>query len=1117
MGTELTREQAAAVARVDGDLVIRAGAGSGKTTVLARRFVQGLEAQAGTGEERLGIDRVLTITFTAKAAAEIAERVRRQMNESISADAGRQVGEAWISTIHRLCGRLVRRHALEADVEPGFSMADEAQSAALRAEAFELAATRLLAESAQVGDFFASHAFGSAFDGVCAIHDAVRAMGRDPSLVVVPSGRDELADAVMAAVDAAERFSDAVSQGGQTDAQRRAAESSAEYMRALSSCELGDREGCARVFEIARDRKGSTAGGAGAKAARDELKAANERVKQVAASVLAEPILEGLRALIAGFSADYSALKAERGLLDFDDLQERARDLLQRDGDLAKRYREHFRMIMVDEFQDTNELQMTVLGRLRNDDFCVVGDERQSIYGFRYAETEVFERVTAESGPPIQLRHNFRSHPEILAFINHAFSGSALFGPGFMRLEAGRVDGWTPLPEGAKRVEAVLVDIADASVADGRRTEARLIAEKAAELVAGGRSCGDIAVLVRGSSNVPLYAEALERAGLPAYVSAGERFHEAPEVIEMLALLRVIALPSDDDALLGVVAGRLARLSDDTLFALRRLAGRNGHLFDAMRAVAEHGAGGAIAGDESVAVCHAYAAIQQLRVEHESVGLSALIHRAIELFDYDLTVYAEGARGVRAWANLMKLARFARAFEQVESSDPGAFVEHMRQQRVDGSREGAAVTQTGAHAVRIMTIHGSKGLEFPIVFVADLAAAIVRGASRFLVGPPEDGAERPVVGLRLPDGDAFLGLPTPGHARLDQLGAARAIEEEKRCLYVACTRAQEMLVLSGARDLSSDASEPKQLVDWARLALGDPTADGRIEGEGWEASVRVATPEEPEAEAPGEPLQRGRVWAETCAVERPVTLEPRVPETVSYSALHVFERCPYAYYVGYVLGLRKFEAESTSSATAFGSATHSALQSAVRGAVASETFSAVARRFALDAESDARMRRAVEGFLGGSLGARVAGAERVGREQPLRVDLGGTSLVGNVDVIAWEGSRALVVDYKTGKPPAAERQSGYELQARCYALAALRDGASEVEVAFAFVEHGEQTLTLHFSAGDAETIEAELRARVADIEHSEFPHLSAYDASVCEGCGAVDGLCPIDSPRGAPG
>ena len=853
-----------------------------------------------------------------------------------------------------------------------------------------------------------------------------------------------------------------------------------------------------------------------------ELQEAHKRLECALVSLEALPALRGIEKLMQAFASHYASLKQERGMLDFDDLQERAAYLFETNPAVARRYREHFKMIMVDEFQDTNDLQLKVINHLVDGDLCVVGDERQSIYGFRYADVKIFERIRKAIGRNINLQDNFRSHCDVLAFVNHVFSLPELFGVEFMRLHAGRTAGGADrIAVGDVRIACILADTAECDVNAGRRAEAAAIAQRGLELLQQGISPGDIAILVRNTTSVPIYSAAFEAAGVPVYVGAGHGFFDAVEIDDTLSLLRAIALPSDDEALIAVLASGVVGLSDDALFALRVEAGPAGHLYDALRSLASGDVrfDGVHEGDREAAVA-AFRCLESLRERQGEIGLGALLHRAVEAFDYDLTLFAQGPPGARAWANVLKLVRFAEAFEGTESSDPGAFVEHMRVRRDEGGNESVAASETGGDAVRLMTIHASKGLEFPVVFVADLGVKAYRGARQFLVGVREsEGIRSPVAGVKLPDGDAYRGVATVEHARLAALQKVDEIEEQKRCLYVACTRAQELLFVSGAANLVKPPGDA--LIDWIRGALGDPQDDGAVVLPEVTVAVQVVRPEPvavpttPSIECAEEaapvyfPLNRESVGEG----DRPGT---RVPRAVSYSGLHVYDQCPYSYYARSVLRLREFEAPTELSPAQFGSAVHSVLQSSTGGDPSACAIAAATVRYGLDETEVRRLERTVSGFLSSPLGERTRRADRVDREQPLRVRVGASVLVGHVDLIAWEGSSALVVDYKTGEPVSEEdsdRISAYRLQASCYALAALKAGADRVEAVFAFVEHDERTVEFEFGPDAILPIEAAIERRLDAMSAGEYPHLATFDVAVCQRCPALGGLCPIDDPR----
>ncbi len=864
MKPTMTRDQRTAVEAVVGDVAISAAAGSGKTTVLAHRFAHAMKVHPAQGWDPARIDQILTITFTNKAAGEIAERVRRVVNSEISVEAGRRVGEAWISTIHTFCARLVRRHLLEAGVEPRFAQIDDVASALLKAEAFETTARGLYGQHAGSTRLLDTSALSALRQDVIDVHDNIRAMGLDPRQVRVPSGLEEIEDLRLAAAVRADALRRTLGECAQTETVTRKRAALDEWCERLGACALGEAHSCEQLEALGRDYDIKNLSGA-ANLANRELRSALEVMVSAARAAAEDELLEGYRALVESFTESYARLKAERSSLDFDDLQERAIGLLDAHPALAKRYRDHFRLLMIDEFQDTNELQLRVIESLRGNNLCVVGDERQSIYGFRYADVEVFERVRAQIATKVELSQNFRSHPAILGFVNHAFSQPHLFGADFMRLDAGPKGGrWSPLSSPAPRVECVLLDATAAKKAIVVAEEAKLVSRRIGELVGAGARAGDIAILLRNANNAALFAEALEGEGVPVLVSAGVALFDAEEVLELMALLRAIAVPTDDEALVNVLASRFVRLSDDGLLALRIDAGHE-PLWSALRAAGEGEVGAsALSADDEAAARLAYRAIDELGAQQGLLSLHETVHAACEAFDYDLTLLSQGPAGLRAWSNVLKIARYAQQFEQVESSDPAAFVEYLAVRR-DGSKDRAAAAEAGGDAVRIMTIHSAKGLEFPAVFVADLGAAKARAAGNAIVSKvDEDGRVVPVLGVRLPGDEDGGCAATAVYHRLSDERWSRELEEQKRCLYVACTRAEELLVVSGAANLAEPAAEGSSIIDWVRESLGDPGESGLVACGDSQVAVTIAEAQRGAAGHRHGPRQAGRTALRGC-------------------------------------------------------------------------------------------------------------------------------------------------------------------------------------------------------------------------------------------------------------
>jgi ATP-dependent exoDNAse (exonuclease V) beta subunit len=1109
----MTPDQQAAIDTTDGEVAIRAGAGSGKTTVLAHRFAHALVPREPGGEAHTAIDRVLTITFTNKAAGEIAERVRRVVVSELGADEGRRVAEAWISTIHALCARLLRRHILESGVEPYFAMADEVATRALKNEAFEKAAAGLYGSDRRVAAAVDAFTVSQLRESVIACHDNARALGLEPRHATVQVGMEEVEPLASEVELCSAALSHAMELAKQTESVREKRERLESWRTTLRSCLLSDSDACERLLEL-DDAYDISNLRDDAHAANVKLKEARRELRCALVAVGHAGILGGIETLMRKFAEEYELVKAQRALLDFDDLQEKAVSLLEGESLIAQRYREHFDLLMVDEFQDTNELQMRVLAPLRSNNLCIVGDERQSIYGFRYADVEIFESLVESIDQRIPLRANFRSHAEILGFVNAAFSMPHLFGPSFMRLEAARTEeGRMKWADHEPRVECLFVGDEAVGRAGARVAEAKYIAQRIRTLIDSGVRGGDIAVLLRGAGSVNTYSDALDERGIPALVSAGASLFDAPEVDDVSALLRAIAVPVDDRALLTVLAGRMVGLSDDALLAVRRSAGRAPLWSGLQRLARGEVAVPELGDDDRYAIGYTVEAIDRLGSSASITSLAELVRRACEAFDYDLTLYAATGSGARAWDNVLKIVRYADAFERAESNDTVEFVEYLKR-RGESGNDKAAPAQAGDDAVQVMTIHAAKGLEFPIVFVPDLTAAKSREPAAVLVERGGfDGVAVPVVGVRLPK-TTFGEAATAAHIAMANRRRLRDVEEEKRCLYVACTRAEELLVLSGCSSLDKPADEGRGLIDWIREAV--PEGENELVRVG-ESSVRVTTLRPEGEERVGHPewepmLPAGPIFA---PVERDESVgeEPVAPDTISFSALRNFEECPLSFYGRHVLQLGVFKSSSDSPALRFGSAVHAMLQGSGLHRVPEEHEESIAVRNGLSKAERTELKETVSAFLGSKLAERVRAADRFAAEEPLSVPLGPTLLVGSIDLLAWSGSSALIVDYKTGRAPeSGENHDAYRLQAECYALAALEAGAEKAEVVFAFLHHADVTVTFHFGRDDTAPLRAKLTSMLQAALGGDPTHLPAHDERVCRDCPALGGLCPIAGP-----
>jgi ATP-dependent exoDNAse (exonuclease V) beta subunit len=1127
-----TPEQAQAIARRDGDLMLSANAGSGKTSVLVERFV------ASVVQDGLRADQVLAITFTEKAAGELRARVRARLLELGHREAAREAEAAWITTFHGFCARILRAHAVAAGLDPGFTVLDPADGRGAQRQAFEAAlADFLAAPRADALDLAAGYTVDRLERMVLAAHDELRSRGQTrPSLPPARATAD--ADAARAALDracaalAAELAT--AGAGAAVDAARGALETCREALDAAAAVDP-------RAAKVGRNANALKTPAA------DAYRAALEAAARARADRDAVPALALIDELLGRYADAYAAAKRVRGGVDFDDLELLARDLLAREPGIAAGYRERFERIMVDEFQDTNALQLELLELVARENACTVGDELQAIYAFRHADVEVFRarraRLEAE-GRTATLATNFRSRPEILCALNGAF------GPlheHWVDLRPGRRD--PPAPEPV--VELLVTDAdawnGDAPAALGvglpaaspvKQAEARIVAQRVAALVhEEGVAPRDVVVLLRASAEMGLYERALELAGLPTLAGGGSGWWGRQQIRDLCHLLAALANPRDEEALLGLLASPMAGLSSDAL-ALLALGAREGAM-TIWEAVHDDALTLAPEDARRLAAFRAWFAGERERAPR--LGLDEVLQRAVRRTRYDLHMLAL-PRGARRLANVHKLLRMAAAYEARRGRDVRGFIDLATAELEADAREpDAPVDLGGLDAVRLMTIHAAKGLEFGVVVVADLGR-------RGNLSPPDLHVSGDRVGLRLVGIDGSKATTLDFDAIEAERRAADEAEE-RRVMHVAMTRAEERLILSGAARLGDSWPEPgpgAPPISWLAPALvpgvaaldpGEPIEDhGLVRTVLNSPASDVLRLEAPVPVAPGEQLAlalNGGAPAAAIAPApppvEPAAPAPAPPGTLSYTSLTRYAQCPYRFHLERGLGLPEQEppehlrdAEAPVSALDLrvrGTLVHELLEGLDLRADAALPDDELVRAVAAAHEAElseadvADLRELVAAFAGSALRERLSAARSVHREHAFAFALGdGPMLTGFVDVIAYEADgAALIVDYKSDRVGDADLEelveAGYGVQRRIYALAALRAGAPAVEVAHLFLERPAGPAVVRYEQADAETLDAELRAFAAPLLAGAYPVAAVPHRGLCATCPGRAGLC----------
>jgi ATP-dependent exoDNAse (exonuclease V) beta subunit len=1167
----LTPEQREAIERRERSLFLHAGAGSGKTRVLVERFVRAVV------DDDVGVERILAITFTEKAAAELKGRLRRRFLELGERERAREAEAAWVSTIHGFCSRLLRTNALAAGIDPEYRVLAESDAARLSIDAFDRALEEFVLSTRGGGgterlDLVASYTPDKLQRMVTTVYSRLRSRGeREPRLPPIdpPVVRDERARLERALAAAGAQLGGAAP-NNRVSAALAQIENCGKALAALPEGALGD----PAEFEDMRVKRGTAV--ALRDSAFDELDEALSEWNAVCAGKRAHADYVLMSKLLELYGRRYAAAKNAMSALDFDDLELRARDLLRDSPPLRDAVRERYTHVMVDEFQDTNPLQNELLDLVSDDNLFTVGDERQSIYGFRNADVDVFRgrRDSARAaGRDARLSTNFRSRPELIEKLNAAFT--SVWNGDFAPLA---------IPDGAApagpdpRVELLLVDKARGvweplgeepfghlkrDLPVWRAAEARLLALRIDQLVRAGEcGFGDVAVLLRAGSDMGAYERALEERGIPTYATGAGGYWGQQQVADLRSYLAALANPRDDLALYNVLASPLAGASLDTLPIVRTCAAAVSR--DLWWALEEAFAPG---GDGSGGLADALperdrapvrAFVRRFAEERRAaprMSLETLIDRAVTRSGYDRFVLSLTGGG-RRMANVRKLMRLAREYEAERGRDLRGFIDFVDEQELLAAREGEAPLEgEGLDAVRLMTVHAAKGLEFPVVCVADLGRE----------GRGDDGALQISTDGRVGLQVASLGGGSHSAMRMDEIKAEQeelAEQEERRIFYVAMTRAESRLIVSGALD-AGKWDPPKPLgtpMDWVWPALA-PGAKLLFEhaAEGIDAGVRcvMLSPDTVDELLPAAERVPQRPAADEgvpVPAERPdfAPLPEGIPLPVarlSYSALESYKRCPYRFYLERVVKMPRAGGDLVTDAaapvpeddgdqlalTATGVAPD-AMSPLVRGTIVHELLEhldfrrprapsrgeierqVVANGVAVDDDDVREIAALIERFLASDLFARIRGARRVRQELPFAYPLepeglGGRSLLVNgvVDVHADFGDSLLVVDYKTdaleGRDPEAVCDEKYSGQRLVYALAGLRAGAGEVEVAYCFLERPDLVVPRRFESADRTGLEAELLDLAGGVLAGRFEPTDAPHRELCQFCPAQPALC----------
>ena len=1035
----------------DTNLVILAGAGTGKTSLLVERIL------TAVGSGRVTLDRLAAITFTEKAAGEMRERVAAGLDRLRALAGGEEIHDpaheadrsfaflssegraspaeietraleamelldrATLVTIHSFCSELLRSHPVEAGVDPGFTVDTGEHAEALRESAWERFVSGELGPEAPRADEWKELLASLSLGAVGSVARQLADFGAPPDLLGAPF------------LEAEEIFGEAV------EASIRAIDEILEYRGQIASRGVAFFEG-AREALVVFDERGLAAmqrhlgqparnpdllgkyKPSAKKVPQETLKWANHQAKDTLQRLHAidQQLLRRLLSLVAPFALDFREEMLRAGYVSFDGLLALARDLLRDHPRVRERLKDRFRMLLVDEFQDTDPLQYEIAlflaereGPSATDAYAaelapgrlfVVGDAKQSVYRFRGADyaacRRAIDRIVEAGGEALDLVGNFRSVPGLIEPVNRllgdprgVWKGSD-YQPAYVPIEAVR-----PRGNDEPRVELWSLDLPSNTLAEVRRSaEGRMLAQAIDRVVRQEGRCEfrQITVLFRAFTQISQYLRALRELAIPFVVDGGREFLRRPEVHELMAALGTLAQPADAPSLLAFLRSPAGGVSDVELADYAADSGRWDWRTRDIDAVSF----------PRIAAC--FRLMCELHEETRHLSADRLIRRVLDRIHL-VPLGAAAFEGAQRVANLRKLATAAGELARNGRLSLEEVVDALREGRLADIETDRPLSDDAAQAVRITSIHRMKGLENDWIFLPDLARSEHRGWE-----------VKEFAGVaRSPGGSVGLALKAGGHP--NALRALREIEDEQhdhaeevRVLYVALTRARERLVLL-AGPSSRNAPWLKALSPWGfdrerRPEDGERICDGLVlhrkpSLERWRHPEDQRSPEN----------ARRAVLAYGEAVEK--LREAARPPLVAPSGLHDETERPTP---GISVTRR---ALSRDLGKASGVVLHRLLQfwdggdpEALRSslqAICEET----ARSGQVDTAALVRESRGIlEPFLASDLAQQLGRVRLLGHEVPILLREKGQVYNGNIDLLYEDADgRVVVADYKTDR------------------------------------------------------------------------------------------------------
>jgi len=849
MTNELTTSQQKGVTITDRDLCVVAGPGSGKTRVLVERFANLVT------EHNVSINEILTLTFTEKAANEMKIRAARSFEEKGMEKERQEIEFAYLSTIHSFCARLLRENAIEAVLDPQFRVMDELESGRVKEQTLENTLKKWAEEKSL--DTFLNDIFWKQTDSkksrlksfkenLIQLYEKIR-----NACVPIPEtvNQNDLSQDIVSSYNEIEKLINKIreicSEKKLPDKTREKIEYVLERWNAsnlqndINKLYKGKGKPPQKddlILALLNKVKAihSAINLQVSKDVKETYSNLREELKTLIGLLVEDystSIKMVLRDFLVNFDIAYSKRKMAESLIDFTDLEAKTIELLKNKRYIADEIRQKFKYILVDEFQDISRLQKTIIDLIRNkDNLFIVGDEKQSIYGFRNAEVEIFQDIQKDSDKEslINLNENFRSRPQVLDFINHIFD--RLWPDNSTSQQEDHIDSTTPSSppcEGGEKgeVSSLLTSSTQLKagaefsnkpfpsveiiVAEGKdKTEARKwesmeIAKRIKEIVDKGLikitnkreqerniSYRDFAILFRSTTDIKLYEHSLSHLDVPYYVVSGRGFFNTTEITDLINLLKVIESPLDEITLAAVLKSPFVGIDDDALYWLtdhvhnnneKKLLYQTLNEVDAIKELETHSR------DRIIQFTQFLNEVQDIKPRTSLWNLISFILKKTE-FQSKMLLFSNGKK---RYANLLKIVELCKNQEDFEPLTLRDFIEIVEGYKFREIRESEAPVESEEDdVVKLITTHSAKGLEFPVVIVADVDRDNSR-PSDYFVYSKDHGISFKILNPSTNEAEVPL-----SYERINDESKEKELRESRRLLFVAMTRAQEHLIIS---------------------------------------------------------------------------------------------------------------------------------------------------------------------------------------------------------------------------------------------------------------------------------------------------------------------------------